>query len=126
MPRYVILNPEASISRQLTLALKVCTNGILQRLTEYSLVYFGVNCVAAEVITSPMICENALISFGFTATQENLDPRNTPNNTARPAGCYRKTDAPHNGYFNNITDPSLTEPGMNVGGVCAKVGKNRK
>ena len=96
------------------------TYTILQPLTGNNKNKVGVNCPAAEVITSKVRCEHALLSLGFTLHNLNVDSAD------RPAGCYWMSGKQKWGFFNKIIDPSSTNPNKfdKRGGVCTTVGKN--
>ena len=75
------------------------------------------------MITSQVECEKALRSLGKIMTNLNVSAKYVP------AGCYWKSGGigkGGEGYFNNIVDPTLTDPnsfGLR-GGVCMGMGKN--
>ena len=78
------------------------------------------------MITSQVECEKALRSLG-KSLGDIISPGVTNmnvNSTFVPAGCYWKSGG--KGYFNNIVDPTLTDPndfGFR-GGVCMGMGKS--
>ena len=102
---------------QIIPASNIYTNSILQPFTGPSQKEPGYNCPAAEVISSKVNCERALQSLGLRLMYD-------VSRTDRPAGCYWKSD--DNGFFNNIIDPSLTDPNSfgDRGGVCMTMRKN--
>tara|TARA_A100001015_G_scaffold204032_1_gene228007 strand:- start:55 stop:417 length:363 start_codon:yes stop_codon:yes gene_type:complete len=118
----VILNVVfvAKIIGIIFLALNIYIDKQLQPLTGYSQAGLGENCPTAGVITSNVICEDALRSLGLNPY--DITRRYSAN---EPAGCYWSSDG--RGRFNTIIDPSLTNPNKfgGLGGVCTiTVGKN--
>ena len=87
---------------------------------QYYKVQTGENCPAEKVIASKRKCKDALDIWQLK--HHNLDV----NDTARPAGCYWKSDG--DGFFNNVLDPSSTNRKAfgDRGGLCNVNGKNHK
>ena len=69
---------------------------------------YGQDCTVNSIVYTESECKKAATQLQLTYDTARRDPYS-------PAGCYRRYDT---AYFNQIINPSLTDPSTIKAGIC--------